>query len=1040
MPGTLPLFPAVASGALLPPRMTVHRLLLPSTVLTDRPPITAYDPSPFVKIAPPTPASASEPSSAGGPTSRLIITPRREGAPRKKPRLPALPVTPISRHPSFGLRQLAHLFDIARTAADDGDAATALEHFRIAMRRLASPLDGDAANDPLYCCILNGGQLLKEAIIGTALYGERADVPEVLTMIDRYLARPPADEEEPYDFSSLALVKAYTILRHASAAHHPDLHLLDRARTSVSDLAHSLAASNDPEKAELRFFAKLLEVEFLARMLVIAQERRNGALRHSALEDMRAALHALALHSFHEGEYAHKELIAEYGADVAILLARLGLWRPALERARTVVNTHPFEDTPAAARLLREPIFAPFVDGGRFLDGGEICMRARDGAWRRRIRAAIAHARFASIGQAAKAGAIAMITGIAANAFFRLGHEIAVPALLACLVTTFGRLLIGWQSGEAEDAFDVGVSERSAKESARDVARLLVKGAGDAFLWAIPPMLLGSAAESSRAIVATLSHAGALAQGSLAEIGQGIAAMADRTAAVQVTDALTALDPANTLYHIATKAAGAFFLVRALWPDASQRLSPLALALLPAACCFSADLGMAIAGTAPLGMHIQLDAPAFADRTLRAAIAASSAIVSLGIPQAAAIAGAPSAWEALKAFGHTLAPSRTDYGLVLSAAIAAGIASPLGGLLQQAVPAPNAVAIGLQGAAIAYALLPITLTAGGAFGPLAAAFHGSGAGARRDLRSLVLRAAVLGTIPASLRALTGWDTNPGQLVEGAVDALLLTGIARNAWPRAGFGSATRARLHEHLRLASRALATLQRQGPIASGDLRAQASGAFKPLSQFLARTATSFSLLHPLFDHPTLSPRFNLFVPMDDDAGRPDAASHPDGSFYAALRQALLAADAERWQEDEVAALLAFVKVEAEDPEMQAALRPLVRALASIPEEPFTAFFAEHPWLLDLFDVDAEAISAGRLPSARTQRKRLERALRTAFRTFEQLARAQGQRAAAGNPLAGLFTADRTAPPPPKDGTEGRRSGRGARPRDKVPPRGNAA
>ncbi len=672
----------------------------------------------------------------------------------------------VGEPPRIELAALKRRFANARQARSSGELDAAFEHYSESLAVLESPFEAAPDSAPLHRHLPDGSALYREALFETAVLSAPKDAPAMLGRLSRLIEWAEATGGEPAHIAQAKLLKAYKIMQHTMSASQPKGALLKEAYKIVQDVRYRLDAKEDSDTG---FYAGLLSIELLSRSIAMAHNRRDFRERNLFIERQREIIKEVLADYLTEGR---REAIASYIADASILLARLGLWSPALERARTVTSRQ-LAATAGAMRLISDPLFDPFVDGARILSAAEIKFRSRSGSFVRRFQAALALAHSKGLRESIFAGLFGLFTGFGASWLMGLDGGSAVAALVgsAALFATLNRLRNGWNTLEARYAANSGVFDSSAVETAQDASRLLMWGGINAATWLLPAAILNLQGESVSVFGSTLRRfldvyqdLGILALGKIASAAdESIAAFSPSSVAdaayhafISVSAALAASSllskdvrktlgklslmfvpgaslfaveaarviagqssdgSMNMLYNLYINAWAALFLANFFSPTFRNFTSRLAPLFLPGALGLSAEIAMGLLGQDPGPLPGRLTDPVYLDRIMRASIISTEMMLLQFTAGLLPLRHGSSVKEALGSALDQIKPFRNpqNYMLPITAAvIGAGLMSPLGGAVQDRMTLHGFSNHLIQGVAISLGMLPITLGIGGA--------------------------------------------------------------------------------------------------------------------------------------------------------------------------------------------------------------------------------------------------------------------------------------------------------------------------------------
>ena len=363
--------------------------------------------------------------------------------------------------------------------------------YRAALRELLEEVDtGDGSGRvPLYLLIPkgekspDGRRLLYEAIFGVAAYNSDPDDVkdnlDLLNGVGEGVRNKIGQITDDVIDAKVKLLRAYTIMFHTSAW---DVQKFRRYLDVQEDVHEVVESFHDDPK--LHFPAQALLIELLARRMERAHHRGNQRARRQLSKSVLKELKRFT-ERYSEGSSDQKEVIPLIEAHVAILLARVGMWNPALKKAREITENEAYRGTPAVDQLLSEPIFKRFVEDGKILTARE--MKKRGWSLKQlfaEAQATVANARFESFGQGLWYWAGGAVFGIAID-MLQNGFppsDAVWPLLGVFAASILGKLRKGSKNQETREAGLVGQYDRTAWESFKDVGNLILHGGVSAVL------------------------------------------------------------------------------------------------------------------------------------------------------------------------------------------------------------------------------------------------------------------------------------------------------------------------------------------------------------------------------------------------------------------------------------------------------------------------------------------------------------------------------------------------------------------------------
>jgi hypothetical protein len=367
--------------------------------------------------------------------------------------------------------------------------------------------------------------------------------------------------------------------------------LIDEAREGIepkplSEIAGEGEMEIEAQKADLDLHAQLFSIELRARQLVLATGRRDNKAKRFCADDINARLKEVTEEysvdpkkgqrsrypSRHTVEERNR-LIASFQADVAILMARLGLWSDGISNARAAISG-PFEDTLAAAKLLESDVFSPFKKGHGIISDVEIRKRARKGSFLKRFSSSLADAHSNGAIDSIIFGGTGATVGIAASygASYLFGIE-PDPLLWGTagsfLFSAGRRFTNAWRSEDVIFSSVTGKFDRTPGQSAQDFGRLLVHSAMDAVPWALPSYLIQGHGEGYDLIHKTITKSGGAA---VDWIGSGIGTIFNPETYVNLLQQVVASgdtrDIAGAVFTLYQNSSLALAATNLVWRDA----------------------------------------------------------------------------------------------------------------------------------------------------------------------------------------------------------------------------------------------------------------------------------------------------------------------------------------------------------------------------------------------------------------------------------------------------------------------------------------
>jgi len=390
------------------------------------------------------------------------------------------------------------------------------------------------------------------------------------------------------------------------------LNLTEEARKSIppkplTEIKDEEEMEVETRMADLNLYARLFEIELRSKQMVLATGRRDREAQKFCADDINKRLRKVteefsvdpkkmsvskypSRHSVDE----RNRLIASFQADVAMLMGRLGLWSDAISNARAALSG-PFEDTPAAAKLLESEVFSPFVKGHGIISSVEIKKRAKKGSFRKRFAASLADAHSNGAIDSLLFGAGGAAAGIAATygVSFLTGTDPdpLIWGTAGAFLTSIGRRFSNaWRSEDVLLSMVTGKFDRTFASSAKDLGKLFAHSAMDAAPWTLPSYLVDGYGEGYDLIHKLVTKSGGAAWD---WIVSGAGTVLDSATYVQIWQQAMAgnehFDLLSTAYTLYTNSSLALAAANLVWRDAhpwTRKWGPL---FLPGLMCLLGD-------------------------------------------------------------------------------------------------------------------------------------------------------------------------------------------------------------------------------------------------------------------------------------------------------------------------------------------------------------------------------------------------------------------------------------------------------------------
>ncbi len=405
----------------------------------------------------------------------------------------------LADHPTHTLWNIGSNYRKARNALASNDAQAAVDSSREILNGLETPVSpaADAEAAPVYSYLENGADILVDA--ATAVFGlsGTSTIASGLKWIHGHLHANTASNAEALNYVKLELLRAYKVMEQTTEAKTPTIHrygfALDMVKKTQAWIDNSIEDENT--RLEAQYYTHLLSVEIMAHQLTLAVTRRNRAERRR--------LTAAIRESFNELTYPSKilaklddpkknDIVAQYAANIIILMARLGMWHDARKRAEWLTTNHYLKDSDAATSIIENELISRFVDhNGKIMQVQDIQREMRQRAVIRALKEGIANAHSPGVFQSMLVGGLGLFGGEALNVLSGGDHGFMLPLAGALLMSLGYRLYNGLTTEEAHDAYVYGLEpERSNAQAVKDIGRLAMKTGLDAAAWIAPAYFL----------------------------------------------------------------------------------------------------------------------------------------------------------------------------------------------------------------------------------------------------------------------------------------------------------------------------------------------------------------------------------------------------------------------------------------------------------------------------------------------------------------------------------------------------------------------
>ncbi len=782
--------------------------------------------------------------------------------------------------------------------------------------------------------------------------------------------------EEELASYSVDVAEAYKIGAPGIDARHE---FYENAATKIKAALRMIEVEAEAGHDDMRFVGRLLMIEALARQADCSYTRGDpDDDRRAYLDKLQEAARRLM------AEYAGampqpRELVASYLADVARMFARMGAMSRALWLARAIVDqTSEYQDTSSARKLLRSEEFKDVVDDDRssILSDEQLKMRVPLGTrvWKC-AQAGIANAHSKGFLETLAMGSLgAAGSAIIASAVPDWDPTALQMALImgggAAVVRSVASAINGLQSEEAQSVFAHGLYERSIEETARDVARLMMRAGIQTGLWTATSAFVLHGPEISKLAWNTLGPAVDLYWRFIEGVGKLFdpATYQSLSMGREVFGDGTWLDAARLITQGYEASAGLMYLLYCISPRHRERIVKYAKWFIPGAVMLGADLGMLIAGTTD-------DYWNRIGRSSLALVEGTSAFLTAGL---IALSRTHSPKETLSSIWTGV--KNANHVALVAIAITVGVSSALGGLMQRGERASNILMSMVQGGMITVGLLPITLFVSGILKRNIAVGQGFKEGwqdskgehaLRRIYEVLAGGVAAFGAMypmnrvgraifpwldwpTAGLRTMMpgGWDSNMGYGAMMAGNALSVNPHATTIFPETGGTDWERDAL----------------QRMYASG---ASIKDFVRLLFDHWHKAGLRMALLHMFYPHAPGDRMWPLFA-IRRIWDPPKFPMLPNAHYFASFLQLLLNKQQVSLTGEQMDEMLKHVATLASHPRNYEVMRPVVQTLylarstesqdnlAEDAEEGMGAhgrrirlWFQQNPWIVDLLNID---------------------------------------------------------------------------------------
>ena len=226
----------------------------------------------------------------------------------------------IPMAPARKLRDVKETIETARAGRTEDDRPKTAKAYREALTILETPADASSSL-PLYKEIPEGDTLFTEALFGAAGFSGHKHAPEHLNRLHAFTDTPPPTAT-PLDIAKAELLKAFTRFRFASSANEP----VEQSFKDILVSIHETIDKFDWDEAgndDVIFYGNLLSIEVLHRLLGHAHNRGDHKKEHEYVGEIKSSFRRI---NHPNATREQIEVIAEYKADIATFMARIGLW------------------------------------------------------------------------------------------------------------------------------------------------------------------------------------------------------------------------------------------------------------------------------------------------------------------------------------------------------------------------------------------------------------------------------------------------------------------------------------------------------------------------------------------------------------------------------------------------------------------------------------------------------------------------------------------------------------------------------------------
>lgn len=411
----------------------------------------------------------------------------------------------LADHPTSVLWNIKRNYKRAGYALSSNDAQTSVDSSREILTGLETPVLMQDASDasPIYSHLENGADILVDA--ATAVFGLSGTetIASGLKWIHSHLHASTVSNADAINYVKLELLRAYKVMEQITEAKNPTIFsygfALDIVRKTQAWIDKNVTDENT--RLEAQYYTHLLSIEIMAHQLTLAVTHRNRVSRRRLTTAIREPFNELTYPSkilAKLNDPKKNDIVAQYAANIIILMARLGMWHEARKRAEWLTTNTYLKESEAATRIIEHELISRFVDhNGKIMSVQDIQREMRHRAVIRALKEGVANAYSPGIGHSIIAGGVGLVAGEISNIASGTDHSFILPLAGALLMSLGYRLYKGLTTEEAHDAYIYGLEpERSNEQTLKDIGRLAIKTGLDAAAWIAPAYFLESGHDS----------------------------------------------------------------------------------------------------------------------------------------------------------------------------------------------------------------------------------------------------------------------------------------------------------------------------------------------------------------------------------------------------------------------------------------------------------------------------------------------------------------------------------------------------------------